>query len=104
MNLRICGDLIELILSKMNSATVSLLFFDIPNRRVKKVSGSTTTHYVWEGSSMIAEHDATTGAVTAEYIYAGGRMLAREQNGTQRYLHQDCLSVRIITNSNGVVV
>jgi RHS repeat-associated protein len=68
---------------------------------VKKVVGSSTTHYVWEGWQVIAEHNGSTGAVVTEYVYAGGRMIAREQGGRVFFL-QDRLSIRaMITDGQG---
>jgi len=36
--------------------------YDHQNRRYKKAVGSTVTHYVWEGSQQLAEHNGGTGA------------------------------------------
>jgi hypothetical protein len=46
--------------------------YDYQNQRVKAVAGGATTHYVWEGGYVIAEHDgAAAGQWTTkvEYIY-----------------------------------
>jgi len=67
--------------------------YDHQNQRVKKVVGSATTHYVWQGGQVIAEHNGSSGSVITEYIYAGSRMIAREQGGRVFFLH-DRLSVR----------
>ncbi len=37
--------------------------YDHQNRRYKKTIGSTVTHYVWQGSQVLAEHNGSTGAV-----------------------------------------
>jgi YD repeat-containing protein len=42
--------------------------YDQNNRRYKKTVGSNVTHYVWEGSQVLSEHDGSTGAVLVEYI------------------------------------
>jgi RHS repeat-associated protein len=78
--------------------------FDSNNWRLKKVNGGLTTHYVWEGSQVIAEYNGSTGTLISEYVYAGSRMVAREQGAVLRYYHQDRLSTRLITDSNGSVV
>jgi RHS repeat-associated protein len=78
--------------------------YDSANRRVKKVSGGVTTHYVWEGDQVVAEYDGTSGALISEYVYAGSRMVAREQSSTIRYYHADRLSTRMITDGAGAVV
>src|SRR5262249_28257794 len=77
--------------------------YDSNNWRVKKVAGGVTTHYVWEGAQVIAEYNGTSGALISEYIFAGSKMVARDQSGTLRYYHQDRLSTRLITDSNGAV-
>src|SRR6185503_10596612 len=58
--------------------------YDSANRRVKKVVGSTTTYYVWDGAQVIAEYSNAA---------AGG-------GGTSYYL-ADRLSTRMITDGNG---
>jgi RHS repeat-associated protein len=77
--------------------------YDHQNRRVKKTVGSTTTHYVWEGAQVIAEHNGSTGAMLNEYIFAGGRMIAREGGSSGRiFFLNDRLSARAtITDGNG---
>ena len=78
--------------------------YDSNNWRVKKVSGGVTTHYVWEGSQVIAEYNGTTGVLISEYIYAGSRMVARDQSSVLRYYHQDRLSTRVLTDGTGTVI
>jgi YD repeat-containing protein len=60
--------------------------YDHQNRRIKKVVGSVTTHYVWEGGQVIAEHNGSTGAMLAEYIFAGRKMIARNVSRILRHL------------------
>jgi RHS repeat-associated protein len=78
--------------------------YDSSNRRMKKVAGGVTTHYVWEGSQVIAEYNGSTGGLISEYVFAGSRMVAREQSGVLRYFLQDRLSTRLITDSSGTLV
>src|SRR5205807_4262570 len=59
--------------------------YDISHRRYKKVTGGMTTHYIWQGSQVIAEYDGSSGAVTAEYIYSGSRMIVKIASGTTQY-------------------
>jgi RHS repeat-associated protein len=77
--------------------------YDHQNRRVKKTVGSTTTHYVWEGAQVIAEHNGSTGAMLNEYVFANGRMIAREGGSSGRiFFLNDRLSARAtITDGNG---
>jgi RHS repeat-associated protein len=90
------------VVSVDGGATASYSY-DHQNRRIKKTVGSTTTHYVWEGSQVIAEHNGSTGAMTNEYVSANGKMIAREGGSSGRiYFLNDRLSVRAtITDGNG---
>jgi RHS repeat-associated protein len=77
--------------------------YDGRGLRVKKVSGSTTTVYIFSGSKVIAEYDngAAVGSPSREYIYVGGTLLAKiDSSGTKHY-HQDHLSNRLVTDSSG---
>ncbi|MEK6301804.1 MAG: RHS repeat-associated core domain-containing protein [Acidobacteriota bacterium] len=94
--------------------------YDHRNRRVTKTVGSSWTHYVWEGSQVIGEHDGTTASSTnppyqvksarLDYIYAGGRMIQSRQRAsstsswTSRYLLSDRLSVRVTLDGSGNVM
>jgi RHS repeat-associated protein len=49
--------------------------YDGNGLRVQKVSGGTTTVYVYSGSKVIAEYNGAEG-VQKEYIYSGGKLLA----------------------------
>jgi hypothetical protein len=53
------------VATSYGGATASYAY-DQENRRIKKVEGATTTHYVWEGGQCIAEHNGSTGAVVSE--------------------------------------
>jgi len=88
----------------VDSGATATSAYDSNNWRVKKVAGGVTTHYVWEGSQVIAEYNGSTGALISEYILVGSRMLARDQGGMLRYYHPDQLSTRMITDSMGVVI
>jgi RHS repeat-associated protein len=90
--------------ANVDSGATTSSAYDSANRRLKKIAGGATTHYVWEGARVIAEYNGTTGALISEYIYAGSRMLARDQGGVLRYFHQDRLSTRLITDASGTVV
>jgi len=93
---------------------------DHQNRRVCKIIGSSWTHYIWEGSRVIGEHDATTAYSTnptyqvnsarLDYIYSGARMIRSRQRAsstapwvTQYYLN-DRLSVRMTLDASGNVL
>ena len=88
----------------VDSGSTTSSAYDSANRRVKKVAGGVTTHYIWEGSQVIAEYDGNTGALISEYVFAGSRMVEREQSGVVRYFLQDRLSTRVITDGSGNLV
>jgi RHS repeat-associated protein len=80
--------------------------YDGNGLRVKKVSGSTTTVYIFSGSKVIAEYDngAAVGSPSREYIYAGTALLAKIDSSGTKYYHQDHLSNRLVTDSSGNTV
>ncbi|HXF40600.1 MAG TPA: RHS repeat-associated core domain-containing protein [Blastocatellia bacterium] len=78
--------------------------YDQQNRRYKKTVGATLTHYVWEGSQVIAEHNASTGSVLIDYVYSGNRMIAKVASGSTQYFLSDRLSVRLSLDSGGNVL
>ena len=75
-------------------------------RRVKKVSGSTTTVYIFSGSKVIAEYDngAAPASPSREYIYGGSVLIAKITSSGTNYYHQDHLSNRLVTSSTGSTV
>jgi RHS repeat-associated protein len=77
--------------------------YDGRGLRVKKVSGSATTVYIFSGSKVIAEYDnaAPVGSPSREYIYSGGTLLAKVESGAATYFHRDHLSNRVLTDSGG---
>jgi YD repeat-containing protein len=68
-------------LVSVDSGATGQYKYDHQNRRVSKLIGSSWTHYVWEGSQVIGEHDATTAYTTnptyqvnsarLDYVYSG---------------------------------
>ena len=77
--------------------------YDGNGLRAKKVSGSTTTVYIFSGSKVIAEYDngAAVGSPSREYIYGGSALLAKIDSTGTKYYHQDQLSNRLVTDSSG---
>jgi RHS repeat-associated protein len=75
--------------------------YDFRNQRVKKVVSGATTHYVWNGSHVLAEHDGTTGSVLQDYINAGEAFVAKETGGGTFYFVRDRLSERLRLDNNG---
>ncbi len=80
--------------------------YDQSNQRYKKTVGSTVTHYIWQGSQVIAEHNGSTGALIVDYIYSRNRMIAKVTGGLPltNYVLSDRLSVRLMLNVSGNVV
>lgn len=94
--------------------------YDHQNRRYKKTVGSSVTHYIWQGSQVIAEHDGTTGytsnptyqasSARADYIYAGSLMISSRERAssgdawTTKYYLSDRLSTRLALDISGSVV
>ncbi|MFY9606980.1 MAG: hypothetical protein WAU45_00020, partial [Blastocatellia bacterium] len=91
--------------------------YDHQNRRVRKIVGSSWTHYIWEGAQVIGEHDATTAYSTSptyqvnsarlDYTYSGARMIHSRQRTsstapwTTRWFLSDRLSVRMTLDNSG---
>jgi RHS repeat-associated protein len=93
-----------------NGGSSGAYFYDGNGVRVKKTSVinsvSTTTVYLFSGPKVIAEYDngVAAGSPSREYIFAGGRLLARLDSSGTRYYHEDHLSNRLVTDSNGNTV
>lgn len=78
--------------------------YDHASLRVKKVSGGTTTVYVFSGTKVIAEYvnGAAVTSPTREYVDSG-RVFAVHQSGTVKYHLRDHLSIRVTVDSNGAI-
>jgi RHS repeat-associated protein len=91
-------------LVNVDSGATGQYSYDPSNRRYKKVTGGVTTHYIWQGSHVIAEYDGSTGALTAEYVYSGRRMIAKITGGTTQYFLSDRLNIRLMLDTSGNVI
>ncbi len=75
--------------------------------RVQQSANGTTTVDIYSGSKIIAQYQngPAPSSPSSEFIYAdsdsGARLLAVASGGNIDYMHQDHLSVRLITNSSG---
>jgi RHS repeat-associated protein len=79
--------------------------YDFRNQRVKKVVAGSTTHYIWEGNQILAEHDGGTGNLLVDYILVAGTFMAKVQaGGTTSYFLADRLSRRLKLDANGNVL
>jgi RHS repeat-associated protein len=94
------------VLSATNGGASGTYSYDGNSLRVKKVSGSTTTIYIFSGTKVIAEYSGTSAPypLAREYIYSGGALLAKIESGATKYYHQDHLSNRLVTDSSGNIV
>lgn len=92
--------------SATNASASGSYTYDGNGLRVKRVSGSTTTVYVFSGSKVIAEYDngAAVGSPSREYVYSGGTLLAKFDSTGTDYYHQDQLSTRYVSNASGTLV
>lgn len=91
------------LISVDGGATASYAY-DHNNRRMKGIQGSALTHYVWEGSQVIAEHDGATGAAIYNYVYSGTRPIARMGAGVINWYLSDRLSERLVLDANANVI
>jgi RHS repeat-associated protein len=78
-------------------------YYDFSNHRVKKVTSAGTTHYVWEGSRVLSEHDGNSGSVLVDYIYSGRALIAKVAGGVTNYFVSDRLSVRMTLDTSANV-
>jgi RHS repeat-associated protein len=89
--------------SATNQSSAGTYTYDGNGLRVKKISGSITTVYVFSGSKVIAEYDNGTSP-SREYVYSGGTLLAKIDSSGTVYYHRDHLSNRLVTSSTGAVL
>jgi RHS repeat-associated protein len=94
-----------------SGSSVADYVYDGNGLRVKKCvpscsSSTTTTRYIYSGSSVIAEYEngAAPTAPTREYLYAGGLKVATVTGSTPMYHLRDHLSVRVNTDSSGMLI
>jgi RHS repeat-associated protein len=81
--------------------------YDALGRRIAKVVGGTTTHYVYDTQYRILEERASDDSLLARYTYGAGidEPLTMERGGQTYYYHRDALgSVTEMTNAAGALV
>ncbi len=88
------------------SAAGASYTYDGNSLRVKKISGGTTTVYIFSGTKVIAEYSGTSAPYprAREYIYSGSQLLATIESGATKYHHTDHLSVRLTTDATGTKI
>jgi RHS repeat-associated protein len=94
------------VLSATNGSSSGTYTYDGNSLRVQKVSGGTTTIYIFSGSKVIAEYSGTSSPypLAREYVYSGSALLAKIESGATKYYHRDHLSNRVVTDSTGTVI
>src|SRR5262249_39685262 len=90
-------------LISIDSGVTAQYAYDASNRRISKTAGGATTHYIWSGSQVLAEHEGSTGTVLQDYINAGGSFIAKVNSGGTSYFLRDRLSERVTLDGNGNV-
>jgi RHS repeat-associated protein len=95
-------------LSATNGTAAGAYVYDGNSLRVKKcvpncTNPTTYTTYIFSGSKVVAEYDngAAPTSPSREYVYSGGTLLAKIDSSGTSYYHQDLLSNRVTTDSNG---
>jgi RHS repeat-associated protein len=81
--------------------------YDAEGNRIRKVSGSSVTEYVWVGGQLLATYDPNANA-WQDLIYAGGQFVAEiggTQNAVPNYRLSDQLgSLVMLTNNSGSAI
>jgi hypothetical protein len=76
--------------------------YEASGHRVVKVSGSSTTSYIYAGNNVVAEY--VNGTLGNEYAHMGGKLLASHVSGTLYFHHRDLQSIRVTRNAIGTKV
>ena len=97
----------EIASQKTLAMTQSEYVYDALGRRIAKVVGGTTTHYIYDTQYRILEERAGDSSLLARYTYGAGidEPLTMERGGATYYYHRDALgSVTEMTNAAGALV
>jgi RHS repeat-associated protein len=87
------------MISSSGSAGSGTYSYRASGLRAVKVSGGTTTIYLFDGSKDIAEY--TNGTLANEYVYLNRSLLASYLSGTLYYHVKDHQSSRVVLDSVG---
>jgi RHS repeat-associated protein len=98
-------DLANRLSSTTNAGVTTTYSYDGDGKRLKMVSGATTTNYLWDVDKdlpqLALERDGT-GATIRRYLYGAAR-ISMTSGGTPFYYHYDGLgSVANLTSATGV--
>jgi RHS repeat-associated protein len=83
--------------------------YDADGRRVKQVSGATTSNYLWDEASaygdVVLETDGS-GAIQTSYVLGNGELLSQKKgtSAPSYFLMDGQGSVRNLTDSNGTLI
>jgi RHS repeat-associated protein len=69
-------------ITTVDNGSAASYFYDSANRRVKKVVGSTTTYYIWQGAQVIAEYSNAPAATGGTSYYLADRLSTRMTTDT----------------------
>ena len=90
------------LVSSTGSAGAGTYSYRASGLRTVKVSGGTTTVYIFDGNRDIAEY--TNGTLANEYIYWGDKTIASYLNGTLYYHASDHQSIRVHLDTIGNIL
>jgi RHS repeat-associated protein len=92
-------------LVSVNAGATAQYAYDYSHRRIKKVASGVTTHYIWKGDRVLAEHNGSTGALVNDYIVTGKNFIAKVSgSGAVTYSLSDRLGERLVLDSGGNVL
>ena len=101
----------RLTAATVGTATTATFTYDAYRRQVSRTINGTTTWFVWDGWSLLAEYQLATGIATQVARYVHGPRLdeilvqQRATNPTPLYLHEDALgSTYLVTDAAASVV
>jgi RHS repeat-associated protein len=89
----------------VKAGTTSSYVHDPMGRRIRKIVGSQTTWFLWDGTQLLAEYDGSGSRIKRyAYLADGDRAQLQDVNGTY-YIHADRLGTpRLITNAGAQVI
>lgn len=90
---------------KLGKTVIGTYSYDGEGKRVKKVTGSESTVFVYSNGRLVEERNSSTNALVTSYLYAGSQLLATETSTATNYTVTDHLgSPRVVVNGSGTVV
>ncbi|MBK6723000.1 MAG: hypothetical protein IPG58_06865 [Acidobacteria bacterium] len=91
--------------AKLGKTLIGTYSYDGEGKRVKKVTGSESTVFVYSNGRLVEERNSSTNALVTSYLYAGSQLPATETSTATNYTVTDHLgSPRVVVNGSGTVV